>query len=188
MSWLKIRPKIVMVLAVVCVLALPVVTFMRTQTAVALSEAQRGIISQNCGSIQQSLRQLQVADSRTRVYLGSIYETILSDFMTPLATRVASNGLSLEGYGADLVTQQSDFSVSRGSFSTSYIEYQRALEGLVNYNCQTDPDGFYERLETVREQRADLAALVAQIRTKLDTHKQTVRSFSEELGGNSGDE
>ena len=173
MSWLKIRPKIVMVLAAVCVLALPVVTFMRTQTAVALSEAQRGIISQNCGSIQQSLRQLQVADSRTRVYLGSIYETILSDFMTPLATRVASNGLSLEG---------------RGSFSTSYIEYQRALEGLVNYNCQTDPDGFYERLEAVREQRADLAALVAQIRTKLDTHKQTVRSFSEELGGNSGDE
>ena len=100
MLWLKIRPKIVMVLAAVCVLALPVVTFMRAQTAIALSESQRGIISQNCGSIQQSLRQLQVADSRTRVYLGSIYETILSDFMTPLATRVASNGLSLEGYGA----------------------------------------------------------------------------------------
>lgn len=188
MSWLKIRSKIVMALVAVCVLALPVVTLMRVQAAVALSETQRGIISQNCGSIQQSLRQLQVADSRTRVYLGSIYETILSDFMTPLATRVASNGLSLEGYGADLVTQQSDFSVSRSSFSTSYIEYQRALEGLVNYNCQTDPDGFYERLETVREQRADLAALVAQIRTKLDTHKQTVRSFGDKLGEDGSDE
>ena len=157
-------------------------TFMHGSASVAaLSETQRGRISQNCGSIQQSLRQLQVADSRTRVYLGSIYETVLSDYLTPLATRVANNNLSLNTFGASLITQQSDFSVSRSSFSSTYISYQRALEELVDYDCRTDPDGFYEKLEAVREQRADLAALVAQIRAKLTTHQTTVQSLRNQL-------
>ena len=162
-------------------IVLPLVTVVSSRRAVALSETQRGVISQNCGSIQQSLRQLQVADSRTRVYLGSIYEVILSDYMSPLATRVANNNLSLNTHGADLITQQSDFAVSRSSFSTSYIEYQRALEGLVAFDCRMDPDGFYARLESVREQRADLAALVAQMRTKLEAHVDSVQALSDDL-------
>ena len=154
----------------------------------ALSETERGRISQNCGSIQQSLRQLQVADSRTRVYLGSIYEVILSDFMSPLATRIANNGLSVSESGSDLIMQESDFSVSRSSFSSSYIDYQRALEGLVNYDCRMDPDGFYERLESVREQRADLAALVAQMRAKLDAHLASVHGLSQDLTEEASDD
>lgn len=152
-----------------------------TNSAAALSETQRGVISQNCGSIRQSLKQLQVADSRTRVYLGSIYETMLSDYLDPLATRINNNNLSLTDNGASLLTQESDFTVSRNSFSSTYVAYQRALEELADYDCLSDPDGFYEQLESVREQRADLAALVAQMRTKVDTHVETVQALVNQL-------
>lgn len=147
----------------------------------ALSETQRGAISQNCGSLQQSLKQLQVSDSRTRVYLGSIYETIISDYMLPLSIRIAASNWSLDTNGVKLSTQHSDFSVSRSSFSATYIKYQRSLEELVSFDCLTDPDGFYEKLENVREERADLAALVAQMRAKLETHQETVKSLAENL-------
>lgn len=160
--------------------ATPFISGIFTGPASALNETQRGLISQNCGSIRQSLKQLQVSDSRTRVYLGSIYETILSDYMAPLVTSINNNNL-ISNTTSAIITQQSDFSVSRSNFSSTYIEYQRTLESLVNYDCMSDPDGFYEKLESAREQRADLEAIVAQMRTKLDTHISTIKTLINEL-------
>ena len=60
----------------------------------AISEAQENAIVEHCSAIRSSLKDLQRADSRTRVYLGSYYDEILTNFITPLNMRLVENNLS----------------------------------------------------------------------------------------------
>lgn len=57
----------------------------------ALEDSELNNISQNCATIKQSLTKLQRADSRTRAYLGSSYEAIANNFITPLNIRLLKN-------------------------------------------------------------------------------------------------
>lgn len=118
--------------------------------AEGLSAAQKSAISQNCPTIKQSLSQLQKVDSRTRTYLGTTYETIASKFIKPLNLRLVNNSLPT------LSNIQSDFTAAQTEFRDAYTEYMRELESLIGADCQSDPDGFYERLKTAREKRAKL--------------------------------
>lgn len=115
-----------------------------------LSEAQTTAISQNCAMMQQSLRQLQRVDSRTRTYLGTTYETILNKFIIPLNLRLVKNNLPTN------VQLQADFIADQNDFKNAYTDYMRELEGLIATDCRAHPEEFYSKLENVRGRRAYL--------------------------------
>ena len=112
-----------------------------------LSAVQRDAVSQNCSNIKQSLIQLQKVDSRTRTYLGTTYETILTRFIVPLNLRLVKNNRP------SLPTIQSNFTSEQVKFRDSYTDYMRELESLIGIDCRVQPDDFYARLEVVREKR-----------------------------------
>lgn len=143
----------------------------------ALTDEQRGTISQNCGTIHQSLHQLQRVDSRTRVYLGTSYETILSSFMTPLVTRLDKNGTPSDS----LTATATEFTTTRGDFAQTFTEYQKSLEELVNYDCQSDPDGFYAKLQATRSERANLNQITIQLRALITQQVTNVKQLGESL-------
>ena len=60
----------------------------------AISESQKTVIVDNCDKIKETLTTVQHQDSRTRVYLGRYYETILTNFITPLNLRLVENNIS----------------------------------------------------------------------------------------------
>lgn len=128
--------------------ALLVILFPRP--AEGISDIQRGAISQNCSTIKQSLTQLQKVDSRTRTYLGTTYETILTRFIVPLNLRLVKNNRP------SLPVIQSDFTAEQVKFRESYTNYMRELEALISVDCSVHPDEFYGRLEVVRGRRAVL--------------------------------
>ncbi len=117
-----------------------------------LSERQRGAISQNCSTIQQSLSQLQKIDSRTRTYLGTTYETIANRFIIPLNLRLVKNNRPT------FSEIQTEFTLEQAKFRDAYTEYMRELEALIVADCKHSPDDFYQRLITTREKRATLRA------------------------------
>lgn len=145
--------------------------------AQALTDDQRGAISQNCGTIRQSLHQLQRTDSRTRVYLGTSYETIISSFMNPLVTRLDRNGSP----SATLAATTSEFTATRNDFAQTFTDYQKSLEGLVNYDCQSDPDGFYDKLQSTRSERATLNQITIQLRSLISQQVDNVKHLQESL-------
>lgn len=117
-----------------------------------LTETQLNAIMQNCGSIKQSLQQLQHVDSRTRTYLGSAYEAISGRFITPLNLRLVKLGKP----STELFAIQNDFTDAQSDFRNEYVNYMREMETLVAIDCAAHPEEFYRKLETVRQKREEL--------------------------------
>ena len=144
-----------------------------TVTAADLSDYQRASISQNCATIKQSLKSLQYADSKTRLALGSTYQSILVDFITPLNLRLVKENHP----DSDLNQFQANFAAAKDLFSSSFIKYSQGLEELLNTNCQSDPDLFYLRLETTRSLRASTKSAVDSLDKLFRDHLQIILNF-----------
>ena len=152
-------------------------SFILTAPVMAISEGQEQKIQQNCEKIHEQLVNLQHNDSRTRVYLGRYYETVLTDYITPLNVWLVSNNKSDTG----LIENQNNFTLMRASFVSDYVSYQKELEELVATDCESEPGQFYEKLEKVREKRATVAAEVARLRRLMEKQVTMVTSLREGL-------
>lgn len=141
----------------------------------ALSKEEANAITSNCSTIKQSLSQLQKADSKTRTYLGTTYETIAGKFITPLNLRLVRNNRPT------LSDIQSDFSKAQIEFRDSYTAYMREMENLIALNCQTEPEKFYKQLVTVRERRAKVRLAVEELKKLTAEQSQAVLELQKEL-------
>ena len=148
---------------------------LNTHPAAALSNEQLGAISQNCGTIRQSLERLEKADSRMRTHLGTIYETVLGKFITPLNLRLVNNSLPT------FSTLQTDFVVEQAAFKGAYTDYMRELEGLIAIDCKAHPDEFYNKLLTVRQRRSSLQKSVEKMSKLVDKQYDSVLQLKESL-------
>lgn len=143
----------------------------------ALSETQKNTIVDHCDAIRDNLKSLQRADSRTRVYLGRYYETILTSFITPLNIRLVENNIS----NTNLIDNQTKFVAKRSAFVNDYIVYQQELENLVNTNCRTEPEKFYQNLVTAREKRAVVNRDVVRLRQMTGDQVKLVEELKKSL-------
>lgn len=142
----------------------------------ALSDEQKSAVSANCSSIKQSLRTLQRSDSRTRVYLGSIYQIILTNYMAPLNIRLAKNNQP----SAELSSDQSDFTAARDDASQKFITYSQSLEELLLVDCTNNPEQFYDKLTETRKKRDDLSQATEKVKNILNRHMETVTKLAED--------
>lgn len=141
------------------------------------SEEKRGLISQNCGTIRQSLKLLQRSDSRARTYFGAIYETFSSKYLTPLNLRLVKNNIS----SVSLIKLQTSFAESRSTFSSDFIAYSKSLEELISTDCRLEPDLFYERLEKTREKRMLVSSDLADLNDALASSVSSIEKLKESL-------
>lgn len=113
---------------------------------------RNNLISGNCPLIIQSLQKVQKSDSKTRVYLGGIYEKLFTAYILPLNIRlVKENNLDTR-----FTTTQAVIATGRTKFNREFIDYSQNLELLIAMDCQGDPEGFYDQLKIVREKRQQL--------------------------------
>ena len=148
-----------------------------SQPASAITESQSRIISENCTNIHQTLETLQKIDSRTRTYLGSYYERILSKYMIPLNAALAKNSI----FNSDLADNQVRFKDAKNDFAAQFTNYQRALEELVHYDCYTDPSGFYSRLSPLRAARERVRVGTITLNNLIVEHRTLVKNLEETL-------
>ena len=116
-----------------------------TSTASALSDAQSEAIVTHCSSI-------------------------ISQFITPLNTRLVENSLSTP----ELVENQNSFISTKATFVNDFVTYQRELESLIAIDCATQPEDFYTQLGKVRDLRATVAKDVKTLRDNLTFHINTI--------------
>ena len=144
-----------------------------------LSEDQRGAISQHCATTKQSLRTLQRTDARTRSYLGSAYESLLTNYITPLDLRLINSGQP----NSNLINIHSEIIDTRKNFISEYTSYSQALEDLISTDCQSDPDNFYEKLVETRKRRAKVSSTTTTLRNLFSEHLTAVRHLRNSLTG-----
>lgn len=138
-----------------------------------ITSEQKTTIVDHCDAMKDSLKSLQRTDSRARVYLGRYYETILTNFITPLNIRLVENNIS----DAKLLDNQTSFASRRSSFNNNYISYQQSLEELVNVDCKSEPEKFYEKLLVTREKRKIVKKDVSKMRGLVDEQKKLVEGL-----------
>lgn len=147
------------------------------QSASALTDGQRSTLSQNCTSIKASLQRLQKADSRTRVFLGTSYEHILSNFIAPLNVRLAKNNKP----NSTLTDIQVQFATKRTKFTDTYTTYMKNFDTLLATDCVNEPDIFYQRLETLRNDRKELHNTAVDLRTLTNKNVDAVKQLRDSL-------
>ena len=138
-----------------------------------ITAEQRNTIMDHCDAIRDNLKSLQRTDSRARVYLGRYYETILSNFITPLNLRLVENNMS----NTKLLENQTNFANKRTAFVNDYISYQQSLEELVNMDCKSEPEKFYEKLLVTREKRQIVNKDTAKLRNLTNEQKKLVEGL-----------
>lgn len=144
----------------------------------AIDEATRlNAVSENCSNIKYALTQLQRSDSRTRIYLGTSYETISGRFITPLNLRLERNNQP----SAPLLAIQSEFLTALADFRFAYTDYMRDLEVLISIDCSSQPKDFYSHLETTRTKRAALQSITQKLNTLAGEQYQAVTDLEGEL-------
>ncbi|MBR3269657.1 hypothetical protein IKG07_00130 [Candidatus Saccharibacteria bacterium] len=167
---------LVLVVAVICVGSFGFKAFAEgEEDQPIITDTQRETIIDHCDAMRDNLKSLQRVDSRTRVYLGRYYETILTNFITPLNLRLVENNISNPG----LLENQTNFANKRTNFVNNFIVYQQALEELVNTNCKSEPDKFYERLLTAREKRQAVNKDVTKLRALTDEQVKLVENLKD---------
>lgn len=146
-------------------------------SASALSDEQKGAISQNCNAIKTSLSSLQKSDSKTRVLLGTSYQTILTNFLTPLNIRMIKANRS----DASLSTTQANIASEWSSFQDQFIKYSQSLEALLNIDCKSHPDDFYSKLESTRSARKTLNKTAIKINKLITSSLTTITDLRNSL-------
>ena len=143
-----------------------------------LTDEMREAIVQDCGSIRQSLQSVQRADARTRVLLGTTYQTVLTNFVTPLNLRLVKEGK----LNTELTDVQLDLIATREAFSQQFVRYSKELEELLAIDCKERPDDFYAQLGRTRQARARLSLATRAVNLVLDTHEAAVGELKAGLG------
>ena len=148
-----------------------------------LGDQAENSIRQNCIDAQQSMQTLQRADAVTRINRGNSYAT-LQKLMTSMSARSAANT-----YNVPSLTQTTgEFVELKNTFVNRYTEYEIALRNLSSMDCETDPVLFYERLQSVRDQRRELADTISDMQKEINNFDKAVvelRAKIEERHGSS---
>ena len=139
----------------------------------ALSEEKSGMVSQNCATIKQSLKSLQKTDARSRSYLGTIYETIITKFITPMNLRLIDNSQP----NASLTDLHSTILAVRKDFVNEYTSYSQSFEELVSMNCKDNPENFYNKLVETRRKRAEVSSITTNLRNLFAEYLTIVRKL-----------
>lgn len=143
----------------------------------ALSEEQTSEISQSCSTIKQHLKNLQLADSRTRSSLGTAYQDFLVSYITPLNVNLVKNNrpsTTISGIYSDILD-------TRAKFNSRFTTYSQIFEQLLAMDCQKEPENFYAKIEEAREARGKLESSAKKMRSLLGNHYTAVQKLEESL-------
>lgn len=144
---------------------------------VAISEDQEAMIVKRCDAIKEDLRTVQRDDAKSRVHLGTYYDDILSNYITPLNVRLVEKNLSNAGF----IDNQNEFVKTKTTFVNDFTKYQQMLEELVAMDCKNEPEKFYDELVNARQRRKTMEQDVLKMRRLISEHISLVESMRNKL-------
>ena len=143
----------------------------------AISDEQKATIAKHCDDIKSELRLVQRDDAKSRVHLGTYYDKIMSNYVTPLNVKLVENNLSNAGF----IDNQNDLAKTKNTFANDFTKYQQMLEELVAMDCKNEPEKFYDELIDVRQRRKTMEQDVLKMRRLISEHISLVENVRSKL-------
>ena len=148
-----------------------------TEADSEISSDRIDTISSSCQALKQNLKTIQRTDSRTRSYLGSVYQALLVDYITPLNLSLVKHNRP----STTITRLYSDILDARSDFADKFTAYSQSFEELLNIDCQNNPGVFYDKLESVRGNRATLNSATVHLRTLFGNFYTATSRLKEEI-------
>lgn len=158
---------------IITVLALAVVAspfVYADSTSSNLSDNQVSLIKANCISVQSSLNIIHANDALSRVHLGQEYETISTNFMASMNSRVALAKLD----GVSLTKTTVDFNSKLNDFRNAYQQYEQTMSKALQTKCTDQPAAFYTTLTQAQSDRVAVRQIVSDLATLTTQYQQEV--------------
>lgn len=160
-------------------LAILVSGFMLSTSAGALdadnlSFDDQAMIARNCKAAQRTMHRIQYVDPVVRVNRGIAYNNI-SKLMSALTARAAFNAYNIPQFSVETEAVQG----LRSQFADDYTDYEIALRDAIGFNCENNPDEFYQKLVDVRAKRAIITLRIREIDRRLNVYATAVTQLGE---------
>ncbi len=165
--------------ATILVLNLVLVTKVWADQASEQTESlQKQLIKIKCSNIKTQIQKINLNDSLTRVNYGQMYESIITDLMVPVNTRLIVNRYSDK---TDLLVKQtSKFEKSVIEFRQDYNDYQSQMEKLTKTDCQQSTDQFYDYLVEAQQKRAKIHQKTEQLEQQYQAYQALFKEIANE--------
>lgn len=149
-----------------------------------LTDSQIGLIKLNCVSVESTLDSIHANDALSRVHLGQEYETISTNFMAPMNSRVALAKLD----GVALTKTTVDFNSKLNDFRNLYQQYEQTMFRAIQLKCTSQPALFYTTLTQAQADRVLVRQVVTELADLVTQYQQEVavvrtQALSSQQGG-----
>ena len=127
-------------------------------------------IRNNCADTQISLTAVHNTDAAARVNLGEQFNAVSNRLMAPMNSRIALNKLN----GVALATTTVAFNEELKNLSLVYIDYEKALSGVIAMKCYDQPIEFYDNLTLAMQKRAAVRSSVSKLTKLMEQYRVQV--------------
>ncbi len=142
-------------------------------SAQSLSQTQLDYISSNCVSLKNNLSQLHVSDAVLRVNMGQRYELVSTKLMDRFNSRISSNSFNVNNLDKISLSYKSTLD----NFRSDYIVYEQSLSSAIKINCVTQPESFYNSVQSARLNRNKVYEDTKRLVQQIDGYRSEVSNF-----------
>ncbi len=160
-----------LIIGTIIAIALPLVTLISIASAKSLSTEHLDKIKAGCQQARSIVGQIHTNDAPIYVNSNQTYYSISSRLMAPLNSRLASNGLDINGVSKVISTYNADLN----DFRALYKTYDNVMAELVQLDCTKNPEQFYDKVADAREARSDVSDAVDKLSQDLEDFREQVK-------------
>lgn len=142
------------------------------------------LVRSQCQSIRSILQRIQHNDALLRVNAGQAYNTISTNLIAKLNSRLALAQID----SSRMVVIARDYEEARKAFAQQYNEYESNLTALVRTDCTDKPGEFYAQLIKTRDARRQISESVTTMSKLAADYRVAVEQLKVKLssGGSRG--
>lgn len=140
------------------------------------------LVRSQCQSIRSILQRIQHNDALLRVNAGQAYNTISTNLIAKLNSRLALAQID----SSRMVVIARDYEEARKAFAQQYNEYESNLATLVKMDCTDKPSEFYAQLIKTRDARQQVSESVVTMSKLATDYRVAVEQLKVKLSGGGG--
>lgn len=134
-------------------------------------------IKAGCTDALRGILRVQRAEAVTRVNRGREYESLLK-LVAAFNSRIVINNRDAPTLTSTAAKLPAKFS----AFQQHYLEYADKVDETLKVNCKEAPVTFYDKLTSMREARAKVAADIRDMNALLDEYQTGLNELKGQLG------
>ena len=157
------------------VISVLILSFVISPVALA---ASTDVIKANCDAARSSLQRIITSDKISRINRGRAYDQ-MSRLFYNFSERLRQNNIDNQKF----TELTNEFNMMTASFRANYDIYKSSIDMVIDRECQSRPEAFYDSLQNAREKRRQVEADINSLNEIAERYQLAVNELDSLLHG-----